>query len=233
MPGKTGKDGRYCYSYPRPSLCADVVLFTWWQNKLQLLLIRRGQDPFSGHWALPGGFVGIDETPHHAASRELEEETGLKVSELRQVKAYGAVERDPRTRVISMAFWGVLAPQDMLAAVQGDDAQDVGWFPCERLPELAFDHSLIIGDAVDALRWRARHFSFGRSWLESPFTANALAQMYSGVLGQRVSSRRLLNRLRRRKVVVPAGETAGRNLYRFAEGAYRKFENACLDPEPY
>lgn len=140
----------YSYEYPRPSVTADVVLFWAKGDKLRLLLIERLNEPFSGKWALPGGFVDKDEDLHDAAARELKEETGFDFTRLRQVGAYGKPGRDPRGHVITIAFTGLISVEPQLVA--GDDAVAAKWFFVDELPPLAFDHEKIIKDAYRLIK---------------------------------------------------------------------------------
>lgn len=135
----------HTYKYPRPMVTVDVVLFSG--NGTKILLIRRDREPFKGKWALPGGFVGIDEELEHAATRELEEETGVKGVALEQLHTFDTLGRDPRGRVITIAFIGVTDParQNIRAA---DDAREVKWFDIDALPELTFDHGEIVAKAL-------------------------------------------------------------------------------------
>jgi len=135
----------YTYEYPRPAVTADCVVITK-EAEAKVLLIERGGEPFKGCWALPGGFMNMDETTEQCAFRELEEETGLKIGEVHQIGAYSRVDRDPRGRTITVAY---LAVVDAPIAVKGqDDAAKAQWFPLSALPELAFDHADIMRDAV-------------------------------------------------------------------------------------
>jgi 8-oxo-dGTP diphosphatase len=131
----------FTYSYPRPAVTVDAILIS--PNK-SVLLIERGREPFKGKWELPGGFINMDEELAVACQRELEEETGLRVGELKQFRAYGGVNRDPRHRTISVLFYAFT--DDELVACAGDDAANAQWFPLDELPELAFDHRLILED---------------------------------------------------------------------------------------
>ena len=135
----------YTYKYPRPAVTADCVVMTK-ESVPQVLLIERGADPYKGCWAFPGGFMNMDETTKQCAIRELEEETGLQVTELQQIGAYSKVDRDPRGRTITVAYLAII---DTPAEVRGqDDAANAQWFPIDTLPSLAFDHEDIMRDAI-------------------------------------------------------------------------------------
>ena len=137
----------YSYKYPRPAVTADCVVITK-EAEPKVLLIQRGADPYKGCWAFPGGFMNMDETTEQCAIRELEEETGLKVSTIRQIGAYSKVDRDPRGRTITVAYLAII---DKPAQVTGqDDAVKAEWFPLSALPELAFDHADIMADAINS-----------------------------------------------------------------------------------
>ena len=135
----------YTYKYPRPAVTADCVVMTK-ESVPQVLLIERGADPYKGCWAFPGGFMNMDETTEQCAIRELEEETGMRVTDLQQIGAYSKVDRDPRGRTITVAYLAVI---DAPVAVTGqDDAAKAQWFPIDKLPPLAFDHEDIMQDAI-------------------------------------------------------------------------------------
>lgn len=142
--------GFYTYDYPRPELTADCVIFGRNEGGEQsVLLIERGADPYKGCWAFPGGFLEMDETTVEAASRELQEETGLVIPAgsgcLKELGCYSAVDRDPRGRVITIAYYAVIE----MAEVKGsDDARQAHWFPLSKIPPLAFDHAQILSDAL-------------------------------------------------------------------------------------
>ena len=139
------EEGFY-YKYPRPSVTADCIVITK-EAEPKVLLIERGDEPFKGCWAFPGGFMNMDENTEQCAIRELEEETGQKVSEVHQIGAYSKVDRDPRGRTVTVAY---LAIVDAPMAVSGqDDAAKAQWFPLTALPELAFDHEEIMKDAIN------------------------------------------------------------------------------------
>jgi len=133
----------YSYDYPRPAVSADIAVFRKEGHTLQILLIRRKNPPFRGMWALPGGFMEIDETLEETAARELREETGLTNVDLKQLKAFSQVDRDPRTRVVTVVFYGMVSLENSVAT-GGDDAEKAEWFAVDSLPPLGFDHSQII-----------------------------------------------------------------------------------------
>lgn len=133
----------YCYKYPRPEVTADCVVWGWKKGEVYVLLVRRGKEPFRGCWALPGGFMETDESAEDCAVRELREETGLSVASVRQVGAFSAPDRDPRGRVVTVAFYAFADMQQELLRA-GDDAAEAGWFPFSGLPSLAFDHREIL-----------------------------------------------------------------------------------------
>lgn len=145
---KRTKDGLYAYEYPRASVTADSVLFAEKDGLMYVLLIQRGNDPYKGYWAFPGGFLNMDETVAHCAERELEEETGIVLSGMLLVGVYSDVERDPRGRVITAAYTAMTTMPEANAA---DDAAAAKWWPLNALPELAFDHDVILADAKNVL----------------------------------------------------------------------------------
>ena len=135
----------YTYKYPRPAVTADCVVITS-EEEPRVLLIERGEEPFKGCWAIPGGFLNMDETTEQCAIRELEEETGLKIDQANQIGAYCKVDRDPRGRTISVAYLAIV--ERPLEVSGEDDAAKANWFPVNALPPLAFDHDEIMADAM-------------------------------------------------------------------------------------
>lgn len=143
----------FTYDYPRPAVTTDCLIFKCSQAGDALLLIRRGRPPYQGMWALPGGFMEMDETLEQTALRELEEETGLKGIRLEQFRAFSGLDRDPRQRTIGIVFYG-FADEEAIAKA-GDDAADADWFSLEKLPPLAFDHNLVTHEALQMLaKWK-------------------------------------------------------------------------------
>ena len=146
---KRTEDGLYAYQYPRASVTADAVLFAEKDGQMYVLLIQRGNDPYKGYWAFPGGFLNMDETVARCAERELEEETGIVLTGMQLVGIYSDVERDPRGRVITAAY---AAMTTMPEATAADDAAAAQWWPLNDLPPLAFDHDKILVDAKRVLK---------------------------------------------------------------------------------
>jgi len=140
----------YTYTYPRPAVTVDCLIFSRSGENIQLLLIQRDNQPFEGSWALPGGFVEIDEPLESAAHRELEEETGIHDIRLEQFHTFGKPGRDPRGRTISVVYYGFMDHQSQEAAA-GSDARNARWFDILHLPELAFDHHEIIQRAINPI----------------------------------------------------------------------------------
>ncbi len=142
---------KYCYDYERPAVSADCVLFGFDGEDLNVLLIKRGKEPYRGRWTFPGGFLNMDETTLQCAARELMEETGVEGIDLEQLGAYSGVDRDPRGRVITVAYFA-LAEMSEIEPVAGDDAANAKWFRIKDLPPLAFDHDLVLRTAVTRLK---------------------------------------------------------------------------------
>lgn len=136
----------FTYPYPRPCVTTDCLIFRKMGSKWNVLLIERGNEPFKGCWALPGGFLEMEEDLDTCAARELQEETGLTGIDLHQLYAFGDPHRDPRHRTVTVAYWGVDTSQQ--EAIGSDDAAEARWFALDELPDLAFDHEKIIKKAL-------------------------------------------------------------------------------------
>ncbi len=145
------KKGRYVYEYPRPMVTVDAAVFAQVEGGARLLLVQRKYEPYQGSWALPGGFVEIDEDLPEAAARELAEETGLQDVPLEQLHTFGRPGRDPRGRTITVVYFGIVG-RDWQQARAADDAAQVQWFDADHLPEMAFDHDEIAHCAIERLR---------------------------------------------------------------------------------
>jgi 8-oxo-dGTP diphosphatase len=198
----------HTYEYPRPALTVDCVVFGFEGAGLQVLAIRRGIEPFLGSWALPGGFVRMDEDLESAARRELEEETGLRDVFLEQLYTFGAPDRDPRGRVVSVAWFALVRP-DQHPAKGDTDASEAAWFEVGRLPALAFDHDLILRAALDRLRGKIRYQPVGFELLPKRFTLTQLQDLYEAILGRPVDKRNFRKKLLAFDFLVPLDEFTG------------------------
>lgn len=176
MDNTNGK-GAYRYDYPHPAVTVDIVIFTIRDQALKLLLVRRGGEPFRGKWALPGGFVQLEESLDQAARRELEEETGVSGLYLEQLYTFGAPQRDPRERVITVAYYALI-PSDQLALRAASDAEAVGWFGMDELPALAFDHAEIVAMAHQRLVAKLDYSTIAFSFLPKRFTLSEVQAVY-------------------------------------------------------
>jgi len=147
------RKGKYIYDWPRPMVTVDAAVFAIIKGRAKLLLIKRGREPFKGKWALPGGFVGIDEELKDAVVRELAEETGLVDVQLEQMHTFGKCGRDPRGRQITIVYMGVVTEQKKTSIKAGDDAAQARWFEIEKLPtDMAFDHDEVAKFAIRKLK---------------------------------------------------------------------------------
>ena len=178
----------YTYEYPRPAVTVDCCVFGLDDEGLKLMLIKRLAAPFEDSWALPGGFVDMEETTDAAARRELEEETGVKNLFLEQLYTFSGVDRDPRGRVISIAYYALVKPSE-LKLQAGDDAKDAQWFDARKLPKLAFDHKEIVKTALLRLEGKVRYQPIGFELLPRKFTLGQLQKMYQFILGRDLDKR--------------------------------------------
>ena len=191
------------------------------------MLIQRGLPLFEGKWALPGGFVRVDETLDEAARRELEEETGLRKIFLEQLYTFAEVDRDPRERVVSVAYYALvnLRDQQVQAAT---DARDAGWFGVHDMPSLAFDHAEILRVALERLRGKLRYQPVGFELLPKKFTLSELQHLYELVLERKLDKRNFRKRVLTMDLLVETDEVQqdvahrAARLYRFDERKYRR-----------
>lgn len=199
----------YTYDHPHPAVTVDVAVFTVSDGRLAVVLIRRAEWPHVGKWAMPGGFVGIDESLKRAAWRELREETGVQVGYLEQLGAFGRPDRDPRERVITVVYIS-LAAVDRLRLEAGSDASDARLFHIDDLPELAFDHSRILEHAVERLRDKLDTEAVARQLMPARFTLTDLQRACEAVSGEPIDKRNFRKRLKTLDLVEPTGrETQG------------------------
>lgn len=185
--------GTYTYEYPRPSVTTDCVIFGYDGKDLKVLLVERGIDPYKGHWALPGGFLQMDETALDGAKRELLEETGLKDTYIEQFHTFSAVDRDPRGRVITIAHYALVKISEVKG---GDDAAEARWFPIGEVPKLAFDHGRILGEAMRTLRERIHFEPVGFELLPEVFTMPQLQHLYESILDVHFERRNFYAKIR-------------------------------------
>jgi 8-oxo-dGTP diphosphatase len=219
----------HAYEYPRAALTVDCVVFGFDEGELKALLIQRALEPFKGRWALPGGFVRVDETLAEAARRELAEEAGLEDVFLEQLYTFGAMDRDPRERVVSVAYYALvkLAAHETKAAT---DAADARWFPVSQVPKLAFDHADILATGLARLKGKVRYQPIGFELLPPKFTLSQLQHLYEAVLETELDKRNFRKKVLRFGLLVPLKETqmAGRHrpaqLFRFDADKYEKLK---------
>ena len=198
------EEKKYCYKYPHPAVTTDCVIFGFDGEELKVLLIERGITPYKGHWAFPGGFLNPNETAEEGARRELREETGLDSAHIEQLHTYSTPDRDPRERVITIAYIALVRIQDVRG---GDDAADAGWFPVENVPPLAFDHGEILRDALRRLRERIYFYPLGYELLPEKFTLKELQTLYEAVLGVQFDRRNFAKKMQRLDILTQLDET--------------------------
>ncbi len=225
----------YKYKYQRPALTVDIVAFSVQHRQLSVLLIERAEDPFAGEWALPGGFVEIDENLEDAATRELEEETGLSGAYLEQLYTYGNPKRDPRGRVVSVAHFALIPSNVPIQTSGGSDATSAGWHPLEKLPPLAFDHAEIIEYALRRLRYKLEYTAVGFELLSEKFTLTELQQTYEIILGEKLDKRNFRRRILDAGVIEAtrhkrSGEGRPAQLYRYRDDAVAEVKARRLFP---
>lgn len=210
-------------------LTVDLVILALRDAALQVLLIRRGVPPFEGRWALPGGFVREEEALEAAARRELEEETGVRDVYLEQLYTFGEPGRDPRGRVITVAYYALIAGDATPAP--GADAEAARWWPVADCPALAFDHAHIMAYALERLRNKLEYTTVGFQLLPEKFTLTQLQQVYETILGRRLDKRNFRRKMALLGILAPLKETRreGRarpaRLYRFSARRFEKLKD--------
>jgi 8-oxo-dGTP diphosphatase len=219
----------HTYQYPRAALTVDGVVFGFGAGELKVLLIQRALEPFKGKWALPGGFVHVDETLDDAARRELVEETGLEDIYLEQLYTFGTVKRDPRERVVSVAYYALVKLSDHKAKA-ATDAAEAKWFPVSQLPKLAFDHADILALALTRLQGKVRYQPIGFELLPPKFTLSDLQHLYEAILGAELDKRNFRKKVLGFGLLVALNESqvGGRHrpaqLFRFDADKYEKLK---------
>lgn len=228
----------HCYPFPRPALTVDLAIFTVHEGALQALLIRRGEPPCQGQWALPGGYVREGEGLEEAARRELAEETGLEAqgAYLEQLYSFGAPGRDPRGHTVTVAHTALL--RRGLALQATGDAQEAAWWPMAALPRpLAFDHETILAYAHQRLKWKLDYTSVGFELLPPSFTLVELQGLYEAILERPLDKRNFRKKVAALEILQEVGEQRpegpGRpaKLYSFQpEGLVRWRDKGILMP---
>lgn len=217
----------FCYEYPRPALTVDCVVFGLDEEDLKVLLIQRDLEPFAGKWALPGGFVRVDESLDDAARRELEEEAGLGRVFLEQLYTFGDLNRDPRERVVTVAYYALVNIRDHRVQ-SATDARDAAWFSVLDLPTLAFDHKRILRTAHERLKGKVRYQPIGFELLPAKFTLSELQHLYETVLERPLDKRNFRRKVLSMDFLEETDEIQqdvahrAARLYRFNEARYRK-----------
>ena len=226
----------FTYEHPHPAVTVDCVVFGLEPGTLKVLLIQRGEEPFKGQWALPGGFVRIDETLESAARRELQEETGVSKLYLEQLYTFGDPGRDPRERVVSVAYYALVKLSDhRLRATT--DARDAQWFAVHEIPRLAFDHAKILETAVARLRGKVRYQPIGFELLPAKFTLTELQRLYETVLERLLDKRNFRKRILSMGMLEELDEVQqgvahrAARLYRFDKQKYRQLESSGFNFE--
>ncbi len=219
----------YTYKFPRAALTVDCVVFGYDEGELKVLLIERGLEPFKGRWALPGGFVRVDETLDDAARRELAEEAGLRRVFLEQLYTFGTINRDPRERVVSVAYYALVKLSEH-KAIAATDAANAAWVPVSKVSKLAFDHADILALALARLKAKVRYQPIGFELLPPKFTLSQLQHLYEAVLGATLDKRNFRKKVLGFGLLVPLKETqmSGRHrpaqLFRFDAEKYEKLK---------
>lgn len=224
----------HTYEYPRPALTVDCVVFGIDVNELMVLLIQRDLPPFEGQWALPGGFVHMEESLSEAAFRELQEETGLDKVYLEQLYTFGEVDRDPRGRVVSVAYYALVKLSDHRVQA-ATDARDAQWFPVWDTPTLAFDHAKILSMAMERLKGKVRYQPIGFELLPKKFTLTQLQKLYEVILERELDKRNFRKKILAMEILVELDEVEkgvahrAARLYRFDERKYKRLVKAGFD----
>ncbi len=212
--------------HERPSVTVDVVILTMRKRRLEVLLVKRKHWPYEGLWAIPGGFVEIDESLEDAARRELEEETAVRDVYLEQLYTFGDPHRDPRARVITVVYYALIR-SDELHIVAGDDAAESAWYPISTLPPLAFDHENILDYTMQRLRGKLEYTSIGFQLLAPEFTLSDLQEVYEAILARPLDKRNFRKKVLTTGILEPTTHTrkTGQHrpaaLYRFSPRAER------------
>ena len=222
---------KYTYDYPHPAVATDCAVFGFDGQNIQILLIKRGIKPYEREWALPGGFLRMNETTDECIRRELQEETSLAPGVIEQFGVFSALDRDPRERVVSVAYYSLVRRSDVRG---GDDASDARWFLLNSVPPLAFDHDEILAKALQTLREKIHFEPIGFDLMDRQFTIPDLQRLYEAILGVRFDRRNFMKKILQSGVIsecndeaaAPAARHVGRTpkRYTFNEEVYGKMK---------
>ena len=214
----------YTYKYPHPAVTTDCVIFGFDGLKLQVLLIQRGIEPYKGQWAFPGGFIKMDEDAETGAKRELQEETGLTNAFMEQFHTFSEVNRDPRERVITIAYYAIVRKQDVKG---GDDAANAQWFDIDdNMPTLAFDHDRILRVAMSHMRERMHFRPIGFELLPEEFTLKELQTLYESVLQVHFDRRNFAKKMLHYGLIELVGKDEKPFRYKFNEKNYNELKES-------
>jgi len=219
----------HTYDYPRPAVTVDCVIFGLDDDDLKVMLIQRAIEPYQNEWALPGGFVHIDEQIEAAARRELQEETGIERVYLEQLYTFGDIDRDPRDRVITIAYYALInrIEHSVQAAT---DASQAAWWSVADLPSLAFDHDKIVNMALQRLKGKVRYEPIGFELLPQKFTLSQLQKLYEAILGTILDKRNFRKKILKMDLLTELDEMQAdvphraAKLYQFDPQKYQKLK---------
>lgn len=217
----------HTYEYPRPAVTVDITIFTVRNDELNVLLIKRAEQPFQGEWALPGGFVTENEGLEQAAERELVEETGVSGFYLEQLFTFGTPLRDPRGHVITVAY-SALIPSDNLELRASTDAEGVAWFSIDKLPDLAFDHDEILEMSLDRLVAKLEYSTIAFQLMPESFTLTELQHVYELIERKEIDKRNFRKRILALGAIEPTGEEKREGPHRPAK-LYRVIDRSKVD----
>lgn len=226
----------FAYEHPRPALTVDCVVFGFDESDLKVLLIQRDAAPFRGRWALPGGFVREGESLEAAARRELQEETGIAKVYLEQLYTFGEPDRDPRERVVTVAYYALVNLTEHAIAASTDAAQ-AAWFAVDDMPPLAFDHAAIVGTALARLKGKVRYQPIGFELLPAKFTLSQLQHLYETILERQLDKRNFRKKILSMGFIVELDEIEqdvahrAARLYSFDGRKYRQLVRAGFNFE--
>jgi len=217
----------YTYQHPHPAVTTDIVIFTIRQDELKVLLVKRANTPFQGEWALPGGFVALDESLEEGARRELQEETGVAGVYLEQLYTFGKPDRDPRERVITVAYYALI-PTDEVEIRAATDAEGVSWYGMEELPNLAFDHAEILDAAHERLVAKLEYSTIAFQFMPKEFTLTELQTVYELILREPVDKRNFRKRILSLNLIKETGKERKSGAHRPAK-LYRVIDRTRVD----